>query len=110
LDAGSINVSTEGLFIDVTVKLKLTPAAYNGVFARRATINPGKGPTESDISLSTLENAQPWDGYENDILPPKNQGRYQIFSLYRRLFGVVFVRLVSQLRSLWAEEAAFSAE
>jgi hypothetical protein len=38
-----------------------------------------------------------WDGYENDEIPEKTHGkmlrnlRYQIFSLYRRLFGVVFI-------------------
>ncbi|KAJ7644140.1 nonribosomal peptide synthetase 12 [Roridomyces roridus] len=38
-----------------------------------------------------------WDGYEKDVLPEKLEGRYfrnlrhQIFSLYRRLFGIVFI-------------------
>lgn len=38
-----------------------------------------------------------WSGYEKDVLPDKSQGRiarnlrHQVFSLYRRLFGVVFV-------------------
>lgn len=38
-----------------------------------------------------------WDGYQDDDLPEKTQGHYlrnlrhQIFSLYRRLFGIVFV-------------------
>lgn len=37
-----------------------------------------------------------WDGYEDDEIPDKTQGkvlrnlRYQVFSLYRRLFGIVF--------------------
>ena len=39
----------------------------------------------------------PWEGYEEDDIPDKTQGklvrnlRHQIFTLYRRLFGVVFV-------------------
>ena len=38
-----------------------------------------------------------WEGYEDDPIPDKTQGhfvrnlRHQIFTLYRRLFGVVFV-------------------
>ncbi|KAF8270854.1 hypothetical protein EI94DRAFT_1722068 [Lactarius quietus] len=41
--------------------------------------------------------AEPWDGYEKYTLPPKKQGRFlrnlrhQVFSLYRRLFGIVLV-------------------
>ncbi|KAF7365784.1 Nonribosomal peptide synthetase 12 [Mycena venus] len=40
---------------------------------------------------------EPWDGYEKDVVPDKLQGktvrnlRHQVFSLYRRLFGVVSV-------------------
>jgi len=58
-------------------------------------------PSDNNVSLSALEKADPWDGYENDTLPPKRQGRYlrnlrhQIFSLYRRLFGIVFAVNVS---------------
>lgn len=46
-------------------------------------------------SLTVKEYA--WSGYEDDPVPEKTQGHYirnlrhQIFSLYRRLFGVVFV-------------------
>ncbi|KAI0355003.1 nonribosomal peptide synthetase 12 [Trametes cingulata] len=46
---------------------------------------------------SSLESGNFWDGYLDDELPEKTQGhifrniRHQIFSLYRRLFGVVFV-------------------
>ncbi|KAF9256543.1 nonribosomal peptide synthetase 12 [Marasmius fiardii PR-910] len=38
-----------------------------------------------------------WEGYEHDNLPDKTQGHYlrnlrhQIFTLYRRLFGIVFI-------------------
>ena len=44
-----------------------------------------------------------WDGYLDDEVPEKAQGklgrnlRHQIFSLYRRLFGVVFVTNVAVL-------------
>ncbi|KAI9465428.1 hypothetical protein BJY52DRAFT_1243941 [Lactarius psammicola] len=96
------------------VKLEFPPATYNGVIARGTAVNTERAPTggcraapvlrfpsDNNVSLSTLEKADPWDGYENDILPPKRQGRYlrnlrhQIFSLYRRLFGIVFAINVS---------------
>ena len=38
-----------------------------------------------------------WEGYENDILPIKTHGRllrnlrHQVFTLYRRLFGIVLI-------------------
>ncbi|KAI0822323.1 nonribosomal peptide synthetase 12 [Trametes gibbosa] len=53
--------------------------------------------TEKGASVSVLESGNIWDGYLEDELPEKTQGhvlrniRHQIFSLYRRLFGVVFV-------------------
>lgn len=49
-------------------------------------------------ALPVLEKEETaWDGYQDDPLPDKTQGkffrnvRHQVFSLYRRLFGVVFV-------------------
>lgn len=54
--------------------------------------------SEDSASTSDLEKAVvPWEGYEKDVLPDKKQGktvrnlRHQVFSLYRRLFGVVFL-------------------
>ena len=58
--------------------------------------------TESSLSDRksevTLEKGSPsWEGYLDDDLPEKTHGhflrnvRFQIFSLYRRLFGVVFI-------------------
>lgn len=53
--------------------------------------------TEKGASVSVLESGNMWDGYLEDELPDKTQGhvfrniRHQIFSLYRRLFGVIFV-------------------
>ncbi|KAH9947568.1 hypothetical protein B0H21DRAFT_737833 [Amylocystis lapponica] len=47
--------------------------------------------------LSADEKGISWDGYDEDALPDKTQGkfvrnlRFQVFSLYRRLFGVVFI-------------------
>ncbi|KAF8158152.1 nonribosomal peptide synthetase 12 [Crassisporium funariophilum] len=48
-------------------------------------------------SLGLVKMEYPWTGYENDVLPEKTQGktirnlRHQIFTLYRRLFGIVFL-------------------
>ncbi|KAL0567095.1 hypothetical protein V5O48_014899 [Marasmius crinis-equi] len=48
-------------------------------------------------SVSASEKGLEWEGYEDDELPKKTQGHYlrnlrhQVFSLYRRLFGIVFV-------------------
>ncbi|KAH9922845.1 uncharacterized protein BXZ73DRAFT_104074 [Epithele typhae] len=57
-------------------------------------------PTHSKLQLSgdSEKGAEigPWEGYLDDPLPEKTQGhlfrnaRFQIMSLYRRLFGVVF--------------------
>lgn len=57
-------------------------------------------PSVSDIksfTSSAQEKGNVWDGYMDDEIPDKTQPRpirnlrHQIFSLYRRLFGVVFV-------------------
>lgn len=48
-------------------------------------------------AVSSTEEGHPWAGYEDDIIPEKTQGhnvrnlRHHIFTLYRRLFGVVLV-------------------
>ena len=52
-----------------------------------------------DVSSSSSleEKGNFWDGYQDDVLPEKTQGklfrnfRHQVFSLYRRLFGIVFI-------------------
>jgi hypothetical protein len=55
-------------------------------------------PLEKKIDPSTLEDqTSDWANYEQEILPDKTQGRFvrnlrhQILSLYRRLFGIVFL-------------------
>lgn len=51
----------------------------------------------STIKESVDEKAVPWDGYEDDEMPEKVQprlvrnARLQAFSIYRRLFSVVFI-------------------
>lgn len=54
---------------------------------------------DSSASSSTIEKGHEvfWAGYEDDGIPDKTQGkfmrnlRHQVFSLYRRLFGIVFI-------------------
>ncbi|KAI0771248.1 nonribosomal peptide synthetase 12 [Trametes elegans] len=52
---------------------------------------------EKNPSSSSIESGNLWDGYLEDELPEKTNGhffrnvRHQVFSLYRRLFGVIFV-------------------
>lgn len=55
-----------------------------------------------DITVSEKQ-TNVWDGYRDDEIPDKTQGkivrnlRHLIFSLYRRLFGIVFVTNVAVL-------------
>lgn len=50
-----------------------------------------------ELTASKLEKAEAWEGYLEDPLPEKTDDRWlrnlrhQIFSLYRRFFGVIFV-------------------
>ncbi|KAH8114567.1 nonribosomal peptide synthetase 12 [Phellopilus nigrolimitatus] len=56
-------------------------------------------PVDEKVNVSAVEKGHTigWEGYEDDPLPDKTQGHYmrnlrhQIFTLYRRLFGIVFV-------------------
>ncbi|KAI0030425.1 nonribosomal peptide synthetase 12 [Vararia minispora EC-137] len=97
------------------VTIAKLPPSYEGYLAKTLSssatcvTNPSSGSSSCSTpslattpSLSVLEkNATPWTGYENEILPEKIQGHYarnlrhQIFTLYRRLFGVVFVTNMS---------------
>ncbi|KAF7365210.1 Nonribosomal peptide synthetase 12 [Mycena venus] len=104
--------STSSLTIAHTVEEvktdKVSDTAASPVFLIRqpSIVDHSKGldaPMPSEDSASSVELKteavfrEPWDGYEKDVLPDKLQGktvrnlRHQIFSLYRRLFGVVFV-------------------
>ncbi|KAJ7250866.1 nonribosomal peptide synthetase 12 [Mycena haematopus] len=83
------------------------PASSSPVFLIRqpsvSYSNSSEVPMQSDDSSSTVELKEKvivreaWDGYEKDVLPVKLQGkkvrnlRHIVFSLYRRLFGVVFL-------------------
>ena len=90
----------------VTLALPTAPAAAHHdlptvsyALARSTNASTAVSST-SDLKsqVSTVEKGVPsWEGYLEDDLPDKTHGhflrnvRFQIFSLYRRLFGVVFV-------------------
>ncbi|KAI0786823.1 hypothetical protein C8Q75DRAFT_807918 [Abortiporus biennis] len=65
------------------------------------TLSYDKNSSQSSSSTSDIsqveKQVEPWDGYESEDLPSKTQPhlvrnlRHQIFDMYRRLFGVVFI-------------------
>ncbi|KII86925.1 hypothetical protein PLICRDRAFT_274094 [Plicaturopsis crispa FD-325 SS-3] len=68
------------------------------VYQREKESLPSSTTTARASTVSSLEKGdEAWAGYEDDDLPPKPESRllrnlrHQIFSLYRRLFGLVFV-------------------
>ncbi|KAK7056764.1 hypothetical protein VNI00_002481 [Paramarasmius palmivorus] len=68
-----------------------------GVDAKPTIKRDEKPKLESESTLATVEKGLAWEGYLDDEIPDKTQSHYirnlrhQIFTLYRRLFGVVFV-------------------
>ncbi|KAF4590153.1 putative NRPS-like protein biosynthetic cluster [Pleurotus pulmonarius] len=71
------------------------PQSLDLVLAQAAATKPSL--SSSSETSSTVEQGLAWAGYEDDEIPEKTQGKYarnlrhQVFTLYRRLFGVVFV-------------------
>jgi len=67
------------------------------------------GTLDISSSADVSEKGLPWDGYLEDEIPKKMHGRilrnlrHQIFSLYRRLFGVVFVVNMAILISIFVK-------
>ncbi|KAK7690040.1 hypothetical protein QCA50_006685 [Cerrena zonata] len=65
---------------------------------------------------ANVEKVNVWDGYREDPIPDKTQGkifrnvRHQIFSLYRRLFGVIFVTNMAILIAIFARGGANAQE
>ncbi|KAI0308614.1 hypothetical protein OF83DRAFT_1180592 [Amylostereum chailletii] len=89
-----------GVLTDISASMNPPPSAHRISFVH------GSEPSVDSTSSSTstlavgnpdVEKALPWADYDKDELPPKTQGhifrnfRHQIFTLYRRLFGVVFL-------------------
>lgn len=73
--------------------------------------------SSSATKLSSTVNTDPvWQWYENDDLPEKTQGRairnlrHQVFSLYRRIFGIVFIVNMSVLVWIFAKRGTNAQE
>ncbi|KAF8134785.1 hypothetical protein K438DRAFT_2031313 [Mycena galopus ATCC 62051] len=70
------------------------------------------GDSASSVELKEAAVRELWEGYEKDVLPDKLQGkkarnlRHLVFSLYRRLFGVVFVTNMAILIALMVRGGA----
>ncbi|TCD70141.1 hypothetical protein EIP91_004611 [Steccherinum ochraceum] len=80
-------------------------------------LSPVPSSSSSDAELaSPTEPGNFWDGYHDDVLPRKTHGkvlrnlRHQILSLYRRLFGVVFVVNMAILISIFVKGGANAQE
>ncbi|KAF9533119.1 hypothetical protein CPB83DRAFT_758066 [Crepidotus variabilis] len=86
---------------DITVQAVKPVDDHNG---DSATSSQSSSQNSSKVDLSTEEgslelskNEHPWSGYENDVLPEKENGkaarnlRHQLFNLYRRLFSFIFI-------------------
>ena len=101
-------------------KMAIDPSFYaNNLYSKSNTSNDSDPtippPVYSSTAASSEKNltfdkvsavekeTHEWDGYEDDEIPDKIHGkflrnlRYQILSLYRRLFGVIFVTNVAVL-------------
>ncbi|THH27306.1 hypothetical protein EUX98_g6881 [Antrodiella citrinella] len=73
---------------------------------------PSSSSSDSELASPDLF----WAGYENDALPEKTHGkvlrnvRHQILSLYRRLFGVVFIINMAILITIFVKGGANAQE
>lgn len=77
------------------VKPAYMPEARVGEVATSSQAS-SQNSSQEDIT-SELDKKEPWEGYENDVLPEKENNkalrnlRHQIFNLYRRLFSFIFI-------------------
>ncbi|KAI0050376.1 nonribosomal peptide synthetase 12 [Auriscalpium vulgare] len=106
-DVETVDRAAEGSATNLGDSGDSLPRVYDGtedIYLPSLTLNGGPTPTSGRSSMeggktsaSHLEKALPWEGYKEDHIPEKTQGkvvrnlRHQIFDLYRRLFSVVFV-------------------
>ena len=88
----------------ITLALPTVPAAAHQDLPdisysldRSANASTAVSISDNKSQVSIEKGVPSWEGYLEDDLPEKTHGhflrnvRFQIFSLYRRLFGVVFV-------------------
>lgn len=92
------------LWSDLAVLPTAPPPVYQkdpGSGVDRESSTRSSSTIHADVKLPTHDPEKgyqlAWEGYEDDPLPDKEHGHYlrnlrhQIFTLYRRLFGVVFI-------------------
>ncbi|KAJ3555227.1 hypothetical protein NM688_g2696 [Phlebia brevispora] len=116
--------------VEASEKLSVVNADYYSSSPYSSTLNSPSVPppvyqTEASGSEKKLafeevavveKQTNPWDGYLDDDIPEKIQGkfvrnlRHQIFSLYRRLFGVVFVTNVAVLIATFTRSEGVDAQ
>lgn len=91
-----------------------TPSIPPPVYQSDASISEKKIAYDQLAVLEKQGNV--WDGYEDDILPEKTHGkylrnlRYLVFSLYRRLFGLVFTANMAVLIATFARPGGADAQ
>lgn len=107
----SPTVDRELLSKDSSSTLSPPPVYEEREVSEKEKDAPGLEVSVSALSSSSIEKGYEvsWAGYQDDDVPDKTQGkfvrniRHQIFSLYRRLFGVVFVTNVAVLVATFAQ-------
>ncbi|KAJ7109738.1 nonribosomal peptide synthetase 12, partial [Mycena crocata] len=84
---------------DLALVLIPQPSVANSIVDNQSPIKYFGAPILSapSVDLEKSDLRVPWEGYEKDDIPDKRERkivrnlRHQVFSLYRRLFGIVFV-------------------
>ncbi|KAG7093556.1 hypothetical protein E1B28_007226 [Marasmius oreades] len=76
-------------------------SAQSSTYTLTALPEPEKEKGNPNVSVSSVDLAkaekQPWEGYLDDELPDKGEAKYvrnfrhQLFTIYHRIFGVVFI-------------------
>ena len=105
----------KGLYSSDTPKSDLSmPDIPPPVYGSEASISEKKLAYDQVPVLE--KQSYPWDGYLDDEVPDKTQGklmrnvRHQVFSLYRRLFGIVFVANAAVLIATFARPGGTDAQ
>ncbi|EKM49537.1 uncharacterized protein PHACADRAFT_153957 [Phanerochaete carnosa HHB-10118-sp] len=105
---------TKDLYGSSTPKTVSTPSIPPPVYQSEVSISEKKLAYEQLPVLEKQGNV--WDGYEDDEIPDKTQSkimrnlRHQVFSLYRRLFGIVFVANMAVLIATFARPGRADAQ
>lgn len=71
--------------------------------SEKPTVYASSSSSDSEIEIKKQAAESRWQGYQEEVLPEKVQNRatrnlrHQIMSIYRRLFGVIFIANVGAL-------------